>query len=390
MASTSGALEREPDPADAEERVGLGRHRQRRQRLVGAGVERAHDERAAVERDGDLAAASSACSSSLGQLGAVEEQELGAEQPDALGAELDRVRRLARPSPGSRTPRSGCRRGWRPVSCARSRARARRVCSARSRRSVASRCTSAGGSTWSVPASPSSSTRRAVGRSPSTASPSPTTAGRPERPGEDRGVRGGGAVRGSDPGHAAPDRAWRRRPGSARRRSRFPVVSDRLRPGLAGQSTDHAPADVEHVRGALLEQRLLERAVALGDLDGRVVATRARRWRRPRSRAYAGSSSASSSSSTRCASKIAASALPARAATVSRSRSIAVLAVAIASPSRAARARDPRRRARAAARTRRAADGPVRPRLRPMLPPRAGPPRPPTLRAATDSDGDGG
>ena len=85
--------------------------------------------------------------------------------------------RLVRPSRGSRTPRSGCRRGWR-----RSRARARAPTLASGRRARAARWrrawTSSGGSTWSVPASPSISTVVPSGIC-RIASPRPTTAGSP-------------------------------------------------------------------------------------------------------------------------------------------------------------------------------------------------------------------
>ena len=50
----------------------------------------------------------------------------------------------------------------------------------------------------------------------------------------------------------------------------MPVVSVGGR-GLAGERAHDPPADVEHVRGALLEQRLGKRAVEPGDLLRRVV-----------------------------------------------------------------------------------------------------------------------
>jgi hypothetical protein len=89
------ALQREADAAHAEERVGLGRHRQRGERLVGAGVEGADDERAAFERLRDVAQGLRLLVL-VGQLGAVEEEELGAQQSDALGAEPHRLGRLRR------------------------------------------------------------------------------------------------------------------------------------------------------------------------------------------------------------------------------------------------------------------------------------------------------
>ena len=88
-----GPGEREADPAAAEERVVLGLLAQEGQRLVGAGVERPHDQRAAVERGGDLAQHGDLLVL-VRRLGAVEEEELRAQQADALGALLDRLARL--------------------------------------------------------------------------------------------------------------------------------------------------------------------------------------------------------------------------------------------------------------------------------------------------------
>ena len=83
-----GPGELQADAAAAEERVGLRLLGQRAQRLVGADVERADDERAAAEpaRDGRVRLGLLVL---VGQLVAVEEQELRAQQADALGAVLD-------------------------------------------------------------------------------------------------------------------------------------------------------------------------------------------------------------------------------------------------------------------------------------------------------------
>ena len=171
-----GALERQPDPADAEERVRLGRHRQRRQRLVGAGVERAHDQWPAVERDRDLA-------QRLGLLVLVRAARRGRGTGTRCGAGR-RPRRRARPPgpprrPSPRFANTSIRVPSRvaPVSCARSRAAARRRRRARAA-PAASRFAPSGGSTWSVPASPSSSSVVPSGIC-RIASPRPTTAGRP-------------------------------------------------------------------------------------------------------------------------------------------------------------------------------------------------------------------
>ena len=83
-----GPRELQPDAAAPQERVGLGLLGQRAQRLVGADVERADDERAPAEpaRDGRVGLGLLVL---VGQLVAVEEQELRPQQPDALGALLD-------------------------------------------------------------------------------------------------------------------------------------------------------------------------------------------------------------------------------------------------------------------------------------------------------------
>ena len=260
-----GSREREPDPADAEERVGLGWHRQRRQRLVRAGVERAHDERAPVERDGDLA---QGCGLLVfvGQLGPVEEQELGAEQPDALGAELDRFCGLVR--------RAEVREHLDPGPVAGG---------AGLVRALAGRCAAALGALAAVGSVALRVVRgvdlegaglavdedgRAVGDLQDRVAETDDRR-EPERTREDRGVSGGGAVRGCDSGDE------RRIQGGGVAGGELAGDHDAGRVccarGLAGERADDSPADVEHVRRPLLEQRLLERAVELGDLLRRVV-----------------------------------------------------------------------------------------------------------------------
>ncbi len=83
-----GPGQRETDSANAEERVLLRRHRQRRQRLVGAGVERAHDQRPAGQHGRDLGQLLGLLVLA-GQRRAIQKQELGAQQPDAFGAGVD-------------------------------------------------------------------------------------------------------------------------------------------------------------------------------------------------------------------------------------------------------------------------------------------------------------
>ena len=82
-----------------------GSHRQERQRLVGAGVERADDQRPAVEPLGDLGERLDLLVLAR-RRGAVVEEELRAQQPDALGALLDRQRARRRRCRCWRTPRS--------------------------------------------------------------------------------------------------------------------------------------------------------------------------------------------------------------------------------------------------------------------------------------------
>ena len=71
--------------ADAEEGVGLDRQAEMRHLLVAADVERADDQRAAVQRL-DHAAIGGVLVVLIGCVAALEEQEFGAHQPDAFGA----------------------------------------------------------------------------------------------------------------------------------------------------------------------------------------------------------------------------------------------------------------------------------------------------------------
>ena len=154
----------------------------------------------------------SSCSSSSGNVGAVQEQELGTEQADPLRPKLDRARGLLRPTRGSRTPRSARRRGSRPAHAP---ARARHARSAgppaRGARShPGARPPAARRKSVPLP-------RRAARRSPrrrlSTRFPQADHGGQAERPGQDRGVRRGRAVRGGDSGH--PRGIERRRVGGS-------------------------------------------------------------------------------------------------------------------------------------------------------------------------------
>ena len=90
-----GPLEAQADPADAEERVVLDGDVQVRSVLVPADVQRAHDQREAVEL-ADHRRHRLVLLVLARRLVPAEEQELGAHQPDALGTRLDGGGRLAR------------------------------------------------------------------------------------------------------------------------------------------------------------------------------------------------------------------------------------------------------------------------------------------------------
>ena len=260
------ALEREADAAHAEERVGLGRHGQRRQRLVGAGVERAHDERPAVERHGDLAQGLDLLVL-VGQLRAVEEEELGAQQADALGAQLDRGGRLGgRAEVGEDLhARAVARRARLVGALARGRAAGGEALAALL--GVAEHAPRRGRPGASRPR------RRAAARVPSSmassASPSPTAAGRPSA----RARIAACAV--AEPWAVAIPRtsSGSRPAASAGVSSPARTMPGSVGPGrlLARDGGDDAAPDVEHVGGALAQQRLVEPAVERGHLLGGVV-----------------------------------------------------------------------------------------------------------------------
>ena len=192
-----GPGERQADPADTEERVLLRRHRQRRQRLVGAGVERAHDQRPAVQRGRDLGQLLGLLVLA-GERRAIQEQELGPQQPDAFGAGSTARRasavepRLANTS--IRVPSVVTAGSW-ARACAAS-------CAARSR---SPRCAGGGdqrrvgvdghGSGVAV-----EQQRRGVGDAEHGVAEA-DHGGQAERAGEDRGVGGGRAAGGDDPEH---------------------------------------------------------------------------------------------------------------------------------------------------------------------------------------------
>ena len=156
-----------------------------------------------------------------GELVAVQEQELGAQQPDALGPELDRLRARRRPAEvGEHLHALAVARDGGLV-----RALARGgACALGAPRARSSRARSALGGAGRPSARPPRrrAAARALGDRRARPSPSPTTAGQPERAGEDRGVSGGRAARGGD----APHRAGSRPAASAGRE----LVGDRRCP----------------------------------------------------------------------------------------------------------------------------------------------------------------
>ena len=91
----AGFGEREPQAAQAEVRVDLVRLAHEREWLVGAGVERAHGQRTAVERLRDPRQGFDLLVL-RGRVAPVEEEELGAQQPDAFRAVGERLGHVGR------------------------------------------------------------------------------------------------------------------------------------------------------------------------------------------------------------------------------------------------------------------------------------------------------
>ena len=85
------AAQRQADAAHAQEGVLLRRHGQRRKRFVGAGVKRAHDQRASAQGTGDLTQRMGLLVLAR-ELVATQKEELGAQQADALRPQLHRAR----------------------------------------------------------------------------------------------------------------------------------------------------------------------------------------------------------------------------------------------------------------------------------------------------------
>src|SRR3546814_10046681 len=80
------ARKREPDAAQPERRIFLGREREPGRGLVGTDIERAHDQRAWPQCIGD-GLIRRALFGLVGRLRAIEKQEFGAQQPAAFGAD---------------------------------------------------------------------------------------------------------------------------------------------------------------------------------------------------------------------------------------------------------------------------------------------------------------
>ena len=193
VARSSGRCEREADAAHAEERVGLGRHGQRRQRLVGAGVERAHD-RAAGRR-----APRRSARRRLGLLVLVGQLRRGRGTGTRCAAGRRPRRRARRPVAASAARAEvgedldrACRRACAPGSCARSRAARAALGAALAAARSASRqhVLASRVDLRAVPASPSSSSGVPSAMA-STRVAEPDHGGQAERAGEDRRVRGG-------------------------------------------------------------------------------------------------------------------------------------------------------------------------------------------------------
>ena len=297
-----GLGEAEADPATAEERVVLRLLAQERQRLVGARVERADHDRPPVEGLGDLGQDRDLLVL-VRRVAAVEEEELGPQQPDALGALLGGGARLGGGCRRSRTPRPGCRRRARP---ARRRVPARRRARRRapSRRRSASATTSSPGATSIVPAAPSTDERRAV-RDREQRRARADHGGDPERAGEDRRVARGPAAGGRDRVRVLGIEP--RRLAGRELVGEHDARLGRRDGGRAGEVGEHAAGDVLDVDGALAQVGVVEPAERGRRQPRRRRATRRRPTRRPSIARCAGPTIASSSSSCTWAAKISAS-----------------------------------------------------------------------------------
>ena len=143
-----------------------------------------------------------------------------------------------RRSRGWRRPPRARRRAWRP---ARARARARRHGGRRgARRAPARRRSSSSGVDQERPGLAVEQQRRAlVDREQRVAQPD--GGGQAERAGEDRGVRGGGAVGGGDPAHELGVEAPPPRRASARRRARCRAPSGPARSSPVTAATTRRP-----------------------------------------------------------------------------------------------------------------------------------------------------
>ena len=248
-----GLLEPEPDTAHAEERVVLGRLAQDAQRLVGAGVERADDQRPAVERGGDLGV-----DRALLLLGRAPCRGRGTGTPCAAARRLRRRARPPRPPrprcPGWRRPRASSPSvvvaGSRRARSGPPRGGARPPRRARSRSAI----TSGGRLDLDGPGPAVEHERRAVRQSQHRLA-------EPDD-GRDRRARGRGSRRAT----VAPPRAtaspWTSErssaaasPGVMSRATRMPGSAMPAWRGHPGQVTQHAPGHVVDVGGALAQVR---------------------------------------------------------------------------------------------------------------------------------------
>jgi hypothetical protein len=257
--------ERQADPAAAEERVGLGVLGEERQRLVGADVERADHERAAVEGGRDLGQRG-VLLLLAGRVLAAEEEELRAQEADALGALRDRARRLGDGAEvrGDLDPAAVA------SVCGRGGALAALVGDA----ALLVLAALGGGERVGVGVDGHGARvavedeRRAVGGVEQRRA-DPDDRRDPERAREDRGVRRRAPAGRRD----APDEVAVKGGGLARGQvlgDEHPRAHDRRRPPAGpGEVAEHAAADVAHVGGALLQVGVAGVAVrARGGLDG--------------------------------------------------------------------------------------------------------------------------
>ncbi len=263
-----GPGQRQAQPADPQEGVLLRRLAQVGQGLVGAGVERAQHQAPAAEGRRRLRVGR-ALLVLAGRVRAAEEQELGAEEADAVGALGDGPRDVARRAGvgGHLDAAAVARDGRLAGALARGRGPALALGAPRL---VGGARTSSPGATTTVPASPSSSSGVPSGTA-RMAGPRPATAGTPSARAMIAACEVGPPAAVAMPGD--PLRVDRRRVGGAHLLGHQDgrLAAARLVGAGPGEALEHAPADVQEVGAPGAQVVVVERLVVAGGRPHGVV-----------------------------------------------------------------------------------------------------------------------